>query len=400
MKHLISEQVPLCTKSYLLTLASNFFVMMGISMLMSTLPLYAKALGGSNVMAGLVVGIYALSSLLCRPFVGLLLDTRGRKPLLVGGGLILLASFMSFHLAASVAALLLIRVVQGTGFSAQSTAAGTIVSDVVPASRLAEGLGYYGISITLPTAFGPSLGLELIGRYGYDALFNAATGFAAAGLVLMLGIGYEKRRPPARSAAQKAPTPSLIEKSALLPGLVMFFIALGLAGIITFLPQFAAERRIEGIGTYFTFYAAALIAARLFSGKVADQAGSGWVIYPGVLMVIASFVVLSFARSLPVSLVSAVLFGLGFGSVQPAMNAIAIQRVRPERKGAASAVFIAAMDIGMAVGSIAWGALSEQWGFALVYLFCASSAVLSLIVYVIIARTGGRDPSVGSGALL
>jgi predicted MFS family arabinose efflux permease len=384
MKPSTSERVPLWSRSFLLTIAVNLLVLTAVSMLMTTLPLYAKSIGASNAMAGLVVTIYALASLACRPIVGAQLDSKGRKPLLVAGAVILLVSFLIYPFATSMTAILIVRIVQGAGFSAHSTTAGTIVADIVPGARLAEGIGYFGASITLPTAFGPSLGLLLIDRYGYNALFLVAALFTAAGLAIALTIRYEqigKRDNNTLILQGRRALRFQIERAALLPGLVMFFLVLGLAGIVTFLPQAADERGIEGIGAYFTVYACALLSTRLFSGKLADRAGVNIVIYPGIVLVVLSFLLLAYSNALAPALLAALLFGLGFGSVQPAMNAIVIRNVKPERKGAASAVFTAAMDVGMAVGSAVWGLMSQGFGFTLVYLVCAACAFISLLVY-------------------
>ncbi|OKP95164.1 MFS transporter [Paenibacillus sp. P46E] len=392
MKPSASDRAPLWSRSYLLVMAANFAVLTAISMLMSTLPLYAKDIGGSNAVSGLVVGIYAFSSLLCRPFIGVLLDAKGRRGVLLAGGSILLVVFLSYHLAASITALLVIRVLQGAGFSAHSTSAGTIIADVVPRSRLTEGIGYYGITVTLPTAFGPTLGLYLIKEYGYGVLFNSASTITAIGLLLAMFINYENSGTRASDRAAIRKDNVFFERSALLPGLVMFCITLGLGGIITFLPQFAAERGIDGIGSYFTVYACALLASRLFSGRLADRAGLAWVVYPGVGLLTVSYVILAYAPTLSVSLLSAVMFGLGFGSVQPAMNAVVIRGVQPERKGAASAVFNAAMDSGMGIGSMVWGVMSQYLGFTSVYLACAGCAAMSIIIYLSLQAVSRNQP--------
>jgi MFS family permease len=377
-----SEPSVLWSRSYLLVTATNFCMITAVSMLMSTLPLYVREIGGSAVMSGLVVGVYAFAALLCRPFIGRRMDIQGRRPAMIAGILLLLAAFLSLHAAASVALLLAIRVLQGIGFSAHSTAVATMIADVVPASRLTEGIGYYGISNTLPTAFGPPLGLFIIAQYGYHALFGVAAACAVIGLLLALPIRYESQVKPIREGKPVSPQAGWFEAQAAAPGLVMFLVTLGLGGIMTFVPQFAQERSIEGIGYYFTVYAFALLAIRLFSGKWADRFGSGSVLYPGLALITASFVILACSTSLPPVLLSALLFGLGFGSVQPVMNAAAVRRSPPERKGAASALFSASMDLGMGAGSILWGAMSVSWGFASVYLVCALCALLSAGMYM------------------
>jgi MFS family permease len=118
-----------------------------------------------------------ISALLFRPVFGSLIDGRGRKFVLVAGALIFVAVSVVYNMADTVFLLIMLRVVNGIGFSAHTGAAGIIASDLTPKSRLAEGIGYYGISIIIGTAVGPSLGLCLSNHSGYKFLFPEAAGF-------------------------------------------------------------------------------------------------------------------------------------------------------------------------------------------------------------------------------
>lgn len=377
-----AEHQQLWTKNYILTIVVSLLVGSAINMLMTTIPLYAKYLGGNNTMSGLVVGVYAFSSLLCRPFVGRLLDQRGRKTVLLGGISILAVIFFFYYFAATVLILLILRIIQGVGFSAHNTSVNTIAADIVPTSRLSEGIGYFSISLTLPTAFGPSLGLWLIDRYGYGMLFHIAFFLVLGGLCTAFFLKDGNRSAAGTESTRFSPD-SLIEKNAIRESGVMFFIALGLGGIISFLTSFGTARGIAGIGTYFTVYAAFLMVARLFSGRIADRFGTGSVAIPGILSVLLSFLILAFSHSLLPCLVSAVFFGLGYGVLLPVMNADMIRKCPVSRKGAANATFTAAMDIGMGVGSILWGVISQSFGFLPVYLLCGLCSVFSLCAFLL-----------------
>jgi len=370
----------LWSANYLLAIAVSMTVGTAISMLMTTLPIYARELGGNNTFSGLVVGIYAFSSLLCRPFVGRLLDVRGRKPVLLFGLAVLSVVFLLYGFAGGITALFLLRIVQGVGFSAHNTAVNTIAADLVPASRLSEGIGYFSISLTLPTAFGPSLGLWLIDKWNYRVLFLAAFFLALAGLVMTLFIKTGAERAEKRAPAAHA---GLFEKTALPASAVMFTVALGLSGIITFVSLFGQARNIGSIGLYFTVYALALLLTRLFSGRLADNAGTAMVAVPALISMGTAFVILAFSYKLTPSLVSACFFGAGYGAVLPVMNAVVLRSCESSRKGAANATFTAVMDIGMGLGSIVWGVVSQRFGFTPVYLSCALLCVSGLALFIL-----------------
>src|SRR5581483_2835778 len=105
--------------------------------------------------------------------------------------------------------------------------------------------------------------------------------------------------------------------------------------VVSFLPLVAIERSIPSVGAYFTVYAVALIAARSCSGRIADRFGRATVIVPGLLAAAVGIWVIGVAYGLPLLLVGSALYGFGFGSAQPALYALTIDRVAPEARGLA-----------------------------------------------------------------
>ena len=85
-----------------------------------------------------------------------------------------------------VAVLLLVRCLQGAGFSWVGTALGTMASDSLPDSRMSEGIGYSGLSNTIAQAAAPGIVLWLLGSYGYRNSFAAILGTAVLLLVVCL----------------------------------------------------------------------------------------------------------------------------------------------------------------------------------------------------------------------
>jgi MFS family permease len=152
----------LWTKDYTVVIFYSLLVYVVHFMLIATLPLYVKEIGGDNFTVGLVMGIYSFAALISRPFVGKALDRMGRKPLLIFGSLLfLLGAFLQivFPAAGMIFAL---RIIQGIGFGANTTAFGTMIADLTPPNRLAEGIGYFGITNPLGMAIGPVIGLVLV----------------------------------------------------------------------------------------------------------------------------------------------------------------------------------------------------------------------------------------------
>lgn len=374
------KEVRFWNKTFFLVLSVSFLMFLSMYMLLPTLPLYAQTLGGSETIAGTIVGIFTFSAVLIRPWFGNLLDRRGRKPILcLGLGLFLISSLF-YHLAFTVILLLLLRAVQGIGWGASTTAASTIASDVIPADRRTEGMGYYGIASTIAMSLGPALGLYLVKYTDYALLFTASAIIAALGLAVSLLINYETP-PPKPAKATPAASKVILEKTALPPSIVLFFITLTYGGIVSFLPAYAAYRGVEDIGVFFTVYALVLLLSRPIIGKLADRYGIKQFLAPGIVLLAGALLLLAETWTLPMFLLVAVLYGLAFGTVQPILNALVISLSPPERRGAANATFAMAMDLGIGLGAVVLGFIVQKLGFEAMYLSSAVFALLALIMY-------------------
>jgi len=389
-----SIQNKIFTRPYNFMLAVSILSYTGHYMLMATMPLYAKELGGSNVIAGMMVTALTLSALLFRPVFGSFIDCKGRKFVLVTGAIIFVLVSVLYNIASSIFLLIIFRLINGIGFSAHTSAAGTIASDLTPKSRLAEGIGYYGISIIIGTAIGPSLGLYLSTHSGYKFMFVCVLIIWVMGLLFSLFINYEKKNIKVQDSVDRTAITnnipienknvnnSFFEKTSLLPSLVMFFVSLTFGSVIAFLPSYGVVREIENIGSFFIVYSFAVLVSRLTTGKLADKHGFMIVLVPSLAALFLSMVILAFAHTLTVVLIAAVFFGIGFGTSYPLTNTIVIKLCSEKRRGAATSTILAAMDIGIGLGAFVWGVILEVAGFTTVYLASSVCAILSILVYI------------------
>lgn len=80
-----NEKPRLWTRSFVLIIVINFLVFMNHIMLLSTFPFYIESLGGSEALAGLAATLFSLVAVLCRPFVGWMLDNGKRRAILLAG---------------------------------------------------------------------------------------------------------------------------------------------------------------------------------------------------------------------------------------------------------------------------------------------------------------------------
>ncbi|WP_026560787.1 MFS transporter [Bacillus sp. J37] len=377
------------TRDFILICISNFFIFLGFQMTLPTIPLYVEELGGNDQLIGLVVSIFTFSALLVRSYAGHALETRGRKFVYLTGILIFIVSVGSFGFLPAIGFLFFMRFIQGIGWGFSTTASGTIASDIIPSKRRGEGMGYYGLSGNIALAFGPSLGLSLAGVLSYTQLFMICAILGLIAFLLSSRIRY-KTIEKTQQVGKKEKW-DIYEKTALKPSLLLFFITVTFGGIASFLPLYTAQKGISGIQWYFLVFALALMASRTFAGKIYDVKGHRAIFIPGTILIVAAMILLAWLLNTTVLLIAAVLYGIGFGSVQPALQAWSIENAPKHRRGMANATFFSSFDLGVGMGALLFGQIGHLFGYHTIYLVSAFSVFMSIILYIVLINNDKKE---------
>lgn len=369
----------LWTKPFIQMTVGMLFLFTGFYLLLPTLPLYIKHLGGSETQVGLAAGAFTLTAVVFRPMVGGLVDRYGRRAFYIWGLIFFVLSMYLYDWVGSILLLLALRILHGASWAFSTTSIGTVITDLIPASRRGEGMGWYGMAMTVAMAIGPMLGTYIVSGYSFRTLFLVATGLSLVAFIL----AYMTRAP--YQAKPSAGRIQLVEKSVLPVTVAIFFLAVAYGGITTFLPLFAESIRVNP-GTFFLVYAVALTLIRPFAGKLSDRFGEAAVIIPSLVVTAGALIVLSLSSGLPGLITAAILYGIGFGSAQPALQAATLRIAPEDRRGAANASFMTAFDLGIGLGAILLGLVSERIGYAYLFTVTAVSVVVSLVIFTIFVR--------------
>lgn len=372
---------PLWTRDFIITTLANLFLFTSFQMLIPTLPPYIENLGGDQFMVGLVVGIFTLFALLIRPFAGKATNDFGRKPVLLFGLLLFILSVAGYYWMSAAFLVLLLRIPQGIGWGITTTSLGTIIADIIPPQRRGEGMGYYGLSSNLAMALSPLFGIELMNLFGFGYVFLVSTLLALISLLLSTLI-HSSRPNDVLPGRKENLWQSIVEKRALFPSLLVFFLGITYGGIVTFITLFGTEEKIANVGWFFLANAGMVMVVRPFAGKVFDKKGHPWVLLPGALFSIMGLILLSFTTSTMALVFAALCYGLGFGMIQPALQAWTINRVEPNKRGVATGTYFSGFDLGIGLGSILLGLLSSYTGYSMMYRLSSLMMVLYLVVYI------------------
>ncbi|WP_169082191.1 MFS transporter [Paenibacillus sp. PL91] len=369
----------LWTKSFILLTVGMLFLFTGFYLLLPTLPLFIKKMGGNESQVGLAVGAFMLSAVIFRPIVGGLLDRFGRRPFIVWGLLLFALAMYMYDWVGGILVLMAIRILHGMSWAVSTTAVFTAVTDIIPSARRGEGMGWFSTAMTLAMAIGPLFAIWVIQNLSYHALFLIATGLSVAALLLTMGAKMPFRPQPSSRRIE------LFEKSVLPVTASVFFLTVAYGGITAFVPLFTDSIKVNS-GAFFLAYAATLALSRPISGKLSDRYGEKFVIVPGLLITISALIVLSFSNGLFGVLFSAVLYGIGFGSAQPALQAATIRLAHPDRKGVANASLLTATDLGIGFGAIMLGWVSQYTSYQVLFTVSAVSVTFSLLVFTFFVK--------------
>ncbi|HWO97700.1 MAG TPA: MFS transporter [Bacillus sp. (in: firmicutes)] len=373
---------------------SSFFLFVTFYFLLATLPIYVlKDLQAHESQAGLIVTVFLISAIIIRPLAGKWLEAFGKQIILISSLLIFFAASIFYLVADSTMSLLILRFFHGIGFGMATTAAGAIVADIIPDSRRGEGMGYYAMAMNLAMVIGPFVGLTVMQQWGMNTAFIIGALCAFFALFIGVFIKLPKREQTEKQAMPQRQTGNgfkdLFEVSAIRISLVGAFFALAYSAILSFISVYAEELGlVETASYFFVVYAAALLMSRPFTGKWFDLYGANKVIYPSIVLFGAGLFILSQAETSLVFLFSAVLTGIGWGTLFSSFQTIAIQEAPPRRRGLATATFLSIFDTGIGIGSFVVGVVGAQVGFSSLYFYSSILVVAGIALYYLLHGRG------------
>ena len=391
---------PLYTPEFLRACGLHFAGAMSLALFL-LFPLYVKALGGSEVTIGLVLGVGTAASVAARPAVGLLLDRLGRRRVLVWCGLGNVFSWIPFFFLTAVGPALyfwtmLHEVVWGALFAAYFTYA----ADLAPAERRAEGIAIFGVAGMSANGLAPILGERVIVDAGFPAYLGLAMGLGVVAVLLSL-------RVPSKAPVHvqgTAPSFRDVVRLAGHPGLVNIMLATAILGVAInaayfFVAPYVHERGLAAAAPFFAAYSATSVVIRLFGRRTLDVlgphrvSGPGFVSFAVGLMALAALPLVGGAQATAVLMVAGMACGAGHGSLFPVLNAIAVARAPAGKQGAVVGLHTAAIDAGAVIGTPLCGVVAGWLGYPAMY---AVMGLASLGGLGLMARDG-RVTEEGAG---
>lgn len=386
-------------RDFLLALTGYFFLATSVS-LFYLLPVFLKQFGPRQSRVGLIMGIHSVVAIAIRPVFGRMIDVRGGRRIAIFGLLLLIFSTPLFHLVRDAGWLpLLLRALTGLGWGISMTATIAYCADRAPADRMALSMGVIGIAGLVAQALGPYFAEEIINRFGYGWLFNAAVIFLVAALLCQLATRESAKPcadgPDAGLRVLKAVPWAL---AVIISAMPVFHGAIR-GAMIYFIAVFGKSVGIGRVGPFFLVFSLAAILTRFGMGDVSDRHGRKKVILPAALIIVGNLFLIAQVRSLPLLIVTGFIGGLGQGLIFPALSTYIIDFLGRENKGLAISLYLSLFDVGMGIGSPFFGWMSDLAGYRWMYRIAGLFLLASTAVFMLKApATEGRKFQSQGGA--
>ncbi|GAA1195555.1 MFS transporter [Prauserella alba] len=390
---------PIWSRDLALVWVVNFCLALAFYGLITIMAVYAVTrFAVSDSTGGLAASIFVVGATVARLFAGGLVDRLGRRRMLWAGLASCTAVAALYLVADSLPLLLAVRATHGVLFAVTSTAAMTLAQARIPSSRRSEGTGYFALSITLSTAIGPLMSLEIVSSVGYDTLFWSifATHAAACLLALLITAKDEPREPqPARERTARGVLAAMVHPAVLPIGLFMLVIGCVYSTIVTYLNSYTAQEGLQqGASLFFVAYATVMFVSRFVMGRLQDRRGDNVVVYSAIVVFAGALLLLGTASADWMIVATGALTGFGFGTINPACQAAAVSRVPQEQFGLAISTFFLMLDGGVGLGPVAFGLIAEGAGYSAMFLVLAGVMLLSALLYLAVH---GRRPDARHG---
>jgi MFS family permease len=359
----------------------TFTCYLAIGIQLAILPSYVHLnLGFSTVLAGLIISMEYVATVVTRPQAGRMVDRLGAKRtalygLITGGisGIFTLAAAFCLHLPwLGLGALVVGRLLLGASESMVGT--GAIIWGVltIGSENTALVISWNGICTYGALAVGAPLGVYLERIFGF---------WSIGAIVMLLGfapIAFALRRPRVPvSHGEKLPFHHVFRRVAPF-GLGLALSSVGFGVLATFVTLDFAHRNWTGAAFALTLFGAFFVLARLFFHHSINRFGGYIVATICLATELAGLMLLWLTHTETLAFIGAALTGFGFSLVFPALGVEAVRHISPQDKGTALGAYSVFMDFSLMVIGPAAGAIISGFGYPPIYLFASCSVLAAL----------------------
>lgn len=355
----------LWNSNYIKVWVANFMIFFSFMIVMPLLPLYLSEIFMANKhVIGLVLSGYTITALLIRPLSGYLVDSFSRKKILLISYFLFFIFFAGYIVATSLLLFTIIRTIHGAPMGTVTVANSTVAIDVLPSTRRAEGIGYYGLSNNLATAIAPTVGLLMFQYFhSYDIVFIIALLTSGIGLYINSTVKLKERIIQTKKCHLSLDRFILLKGWSI--GITLACLAFSYGIISTYLAIYGKEElhMTSGTGIFFAILCFGLMTSRIIGARTLRRNMIVLNCSLGIIISLFGYFVFAAFHNYWGYYGSALIIGLGNGHMFPAMQNMFISLAASSQRGTANSTLLTSWDIGIGLGVLFGGSFVEWFGY-------------------------------------
>jgi predicted MFS family arabinose efflux permease len=365
-----------------------FFVFLAANhSLVPTFPIFLSGLGSNEREIGALVGVFAISALVSRFFVGGVLRRYSERHVMMVGALMSVFAFLACIVFRPFWPLFVLRVFQGIAFACLHTAGLAYGVSVIPPAYRGQGIAYFMLAPNLAIAIAAPFGMFLVNQYSFTVYFLLGAGLSLCAFCLPWKVRQRENSIPHNMNSDRSSL--LLERKIVVPAVTSFMQTFVFGALAAFFPLYAIQCGVTNPGLFFSANAAMIIAARVVGGRILDAYDKEKIIPIFIVISMIAMFILSFSTTLPMFISSGLLWGIGGAFFYPASMAYALEYAQSSG-GTAIGTFQAFMDLGMALGPLAMGLIIPLTGYRMMFLCLVFICLVNLCYFQFYVRKKGH----------
>ena len=391
--------------------SANFMIFFSFMLIMPLLPLYlSEQFGAGKHTIGMILSGYTITALAARLFSGYLVDSFPRRTVLLLAYSFFSVFFLGYMIGGSLLLFAILRTLHGAPFGSVTVANSTVAIDVLHPQRRAEGIGFYGLSNNLATAISPSIGLYIYDVWGdFQIIFFLSFLFSFFGVIINSTVRFSDTvRAECRKVVTDDDTVSqqIYNKvggiRAKVKSLDRFFLVDGWSvgvmlaclsfsyGVLsTYLAIYGKEIMgiTSGTGMFFLILSVGLMVSRITGSRSLRKGEIVRNATLGMTISVFSYVLFALVHNPFGYYGCAVILGLGNGHMFPAVQTMFINMAPNSRRGTANSSMLTSWDVGIGLGIVFGGIVSESLGYQATFWMAAVVNVVGVLFYYLYVRS-------------
>jgi predicted MFS family arabinose efflux permease len=374
------------TREFVVNFLAQFAFSFVSFIFIPTLPIYLEKMESTGAEIGVLIGIFSLSSLIFRPFVGRALLRIPERNFMIAGTVIYTLSSIAYLFAKPFWPLLILRAFQGIGMTFFSTASLTLVTRLSPEAHRGKSIGYFYLAYNMAFVTAPYFGMFLINSFNFSILFLVCAFFSLCSFFISLKLEKAQGVPLEDESIQDQP---FLSYEALPPSIMAFMASMMWGALSAFFPLYALSHGVANPGLFFAVIAIVLIFGRSLGGSIFEIKTREKVIFPCLAAQIIAVIVLTFSRTSPMFVLVAVIWGMGHAFIFPSLMNYALDRTS-SATGPVIGTYTALSDFGAGMGPVIMGIILQLTGYTVMFLCLALTGLINLLYLYFILRRKGK----------